>query len=159
MTEVACEGNGKCNTDQRSFKAYLSRWMAAATKVAPFIHDEIMVKLRTSAKQAALQCSGGENGRSCGLKWTQGAAFDGDLGVGEQMSALEVVQAMLIDQVAGPVSNETGGTSVGNYGGGGTDTDTIDNPDKITTGGKVGASILTTVIVVGVVGGSWWMIS
>ncbi|KAF2429238.1 hypothetical protein EJ08DRAFT_304525 [Tothia fuscella] len=27
MFEVACETNGKGNVDQRSFKAYLSRWL------------------------------------------------------------------------------------------------------------------------------------
>jgi mannan endo-1,6-alpha-mannosidase len=132
MNEVACEGNGLCNVDQRSFKAYLARWMAASTKMAPFIHDQVMVKLKASAQAAALQCSGGTNGRTCGLRWTKGAAFDGSVGVGEQMSALEVIQGMLIDQVAGPVTNTTGGTSTGNYNAGGTNTDTIGTTRTVT---------------------------
>lgn len=32
MTEVACEPVDLCDVGQQSFKAYLSRWMAATTK-------------------------------------------------------------------------------------------------------------------------------
>lgn len=158
MNEMACEGSGNCNVDQRSFRAYLSRWMAASTKMAPFIHDEVMVKIRASAAAAALQCSGGDNGRQCGLQWSKGAEFDGNLGVGEQMSALEVIQSNLIDQIDGPVTNTTGGTSVGNYNGGGDHPDDVKSPDEVTTGDKIGAGILTTAALLGIVGGSWWMI-
>lgn len=61
--EIACENHSQCNTDQQSFKAYLARWMTAATKMAPFIHDNVMTKMSASAAAAALQCSGGDNGR------------------------------------------------------------------------------------------------
>ena len=50
MYEAACEPVGNCNTDQLSFKAYLSRWMAATAKVAPFTHDTILPLLQTSAQ-------------------------------------------------------------------------------------------------------------
>ncbi|EHK99713.1 putative mannan endo-1,6-alpha-mannosidase [Glarea lozoyensis 74030] len=33
---------GTCDTDQRSFKAYLSRWMAGTAKIAPFTHDTVL---------------------------------------------------------------------------------------------------------------------
>ncbi|KAH7336076.1 putative 3-methylitaconate isomerase [Rhexocercosporidium sp. MPI-PUGE-AT-0058] len=113
MQEVACENNGLCNVDQHSFKAYLARWMAATTKMAPYTYDAIMGKLGPSAKAAAAQCSGGNNGRTCGLRWSMGATWDGSYGVGQEMAALEVIQSNLISQVSGPVTNITGGTSVG----------------------------------------------
>lgn len=102
-----------------SFKAYLSRWMAASTKVAPWLFDQMQPYLAASAKAAAASCSGGEDGTTCGTKWypaTSDAAtvWDGAYGVGQQMSALEAIQSNLITQVSGPVTNNTGGTSQGN---------------------------------------------
>ena len=112
--EVACEDNVKCNVDQHSFKAYVARWMAASTKMAPFIHDLVMTKIKASTAAAALQCTGGDNGRWCGLRWQDESKWDGTQGVGQQMAALEVIQANLIHLVAGPLTNNTGGTSSGN---------------------------------------------
>jgi mannan endo-1,6-alpha-mannosidase len=91
------------------------------------------------------------------MKWTTGS-FDGSLGVGEQMSALEVVQGMLIDQVPGPVTNGTGGTSKGNPNAG-TGASTVINLNSITTGDKAGAGIVTLLILVFMFAGSWWMAS
>lgn len=110
MYEVACEENGKCNVDQRSFKAYLSRWMAATMVRAPFTRELLMPLLQTSAMAAARSCTGGADGQQCGLQWTTGA-FDGSVGVGEQMSAMEVFQSNLMDLVPGPVTADTGGIS------------------------------------------------
>lgn len=133
--------------------------MAAATKVAPFIHDQVMQTLRTSAKAAALQCSGGDNGRHCGLQWTKGATWDGSQGVGQQMAALEVIISTQIDRVHAPLTNSTGGTSVGNNnagsGSGGSATGLVDTP--VTTGDRAGAGILTAVLLVGLGGGIAWM--
>jgi len=157
MKEVACEDNGKCDVDQRSFKAYLARWMAVTTKLAPWTAATIMPRLTASAKAAATACSGGADGNQCGMKWTTGS-FDGSLGVGEQMSALEVVQGMLIDQVPGPVTNGTGGTSKGNPNAG-TGASTVINLNSITTGDKAGAGIVTLLILVFMFAGSWWMAS
>ncbi|KAF2499198.1 mannan endo-1,6-alpha-mannosidase [Lophium mytilinum] len=159
MTEVACEANGKCDVDQRSFKAYLARWMAATTKVAPWTHDLIMPKLEASAQAAAKQCSGGTDGVTCGQKWTTNGVWDGSFGVGEQMSALEVVQSILIDQVAGPVSNETGGISKGNPNAGSHSEDNPLKADPIDTGDKVGAGFLTTLVLIAILGGAWWMVA
>jgi mannan endo-1,6-alpha-mannosidase len=157
MTEVACESNGKCNVDQQSFKAYLSRWMAATTKVAPFTYDILMPKLQASAQAAALQCSG--PGNACGLRWTKGAEYDGTTGVGEQMSALEVFQSLLVPDSPGPANNVTG-TSKGDPAAGTTpDEESIVAPSEITTGDKIGAGFLTTLILLGALGGAWWMVS
>lgn len=160
-TEVACESTGKCNNDEMSFKAYLSRWMAATTKMAPFTYDAIMTKLKTSAAAAASQCIGGTNGRTCGVLWTAGATWDGTTGVGQQMSALEVIQSNLISEVDAPVTNSTGGTSVGDPNAGSTsDTTAADlTRSPVTTGDRVGAGFLTTFILAGVVGGCWWMVT
>jgi mannan endo-1,6-alpha-mannosidase len=162
MVEVACETQvpPTCNTDMLSFKAYLARWMAAATKVAPFIHDKVMTALTTSAKAAALQCSGSSTGRACGLQWTKGATWDGTTGVGQEMAALEVIQSTQIDNTNPPVTNSTGGTSIGNNNAGsesgGSTNPLMDNPT--TTGDKAGAGILTAILLVGMVGGLGWMV-
>lgn len=154
-----------CNVDQQSFKAYLARWMAGTAKVAPFTHDAIMKRLRGSAVAAAKQCSGGETGHTCGTRWYEGA-WDGTYGVGQQMNALEVFQSNLADQVSGPLSNSTGGTSRGNpsagtgpdisSGGGGGGTGRF-GTEPITTGDKAGAGILTALVVVFVLGGAWYV--
>ena len=112
MYEVACEPRGNCDTDQRSFKAYLSRWMAASTNVAPWTSKQILPLLQSSALAAASSCTGGDDGNTCGMKWTTGT-FDGSEGVGEQMSALEIIQSNLITSVSGPVALGSGGISHG----------------------------------------------
>jgi mannan endo-1,6-alpha-mannosidase len=163
MYEVACEPINTCDTDNYSFKAYLSRWMVAATKYAPFIYNDVMTYISTSAAAAALQCSGGPNGQMCGQKWTQGAKWDGTMGVGQQMSALEVIQANLIDTVQVPVTNKTGGTSQGNAAAGGGGGRSSSNPaldtSAMTTKDKAGAGVLTTLVLISVIGGAWWMIA
>ena len=160
MYEVACEGPNTCDTDNYSFKAYLARWMAATTKIAPFTYDLIMPKLRASAIAAAQQCSGGSNGQMCGQKWTAGTTWDGSQGVGQQMSALEVIQSNLIQQVRAPVTNSTGGTSKGNAGAGGAGTTDPTLPQStIETKDRAGAGILTALVVIWIIGGVWWMIA
>jgi mannan endo-1,6-alpha-mannosidase len=158
MLEVACERNGLCDHDQRSFKAYLSRWMGWTVLAAPWTKDSIMPRLRASAVAAAKQCGGGAKGNTCGLRWWRNGENDGEVGVGEQMSALEVIQNLLVDQVAGPVSEETGGISK-NDPSAGTDTQAIQLEfDHVTTGDRAGAGILTTVVLAGLFGGSWWLV-
>jgi mannan endo-1,6-alpha-mannosidase len=133
--------------------------MAASVKVAPWTHDLIMPLLSASAAAAAKSCTGGATGAMCGTKWTEGT-FDGAMGVGQQMNALEIFQSNLIDAVRGPVGNKTGGTSVGNPDAGtGGDKDPIAPQSAITTADRAGAGILTAMILIGAVGGAWWMIS
>ncbi|EUC37786.1 glycoside hydrolase family 76 protein [Bipolaris victoriae FI3] len=156
MSEVACERNGLCDHDQRSFKAYLSRWMGYTMLTAPWTREKIMPKLRASAAAAAKQCGPGKGG--CGLRWWRNGVNDGEVGVGEQMSALEVMQNLLIDQVAGPVGLDTGGISK-NDPNAGSDAGSFEvKHDAITTGDKAGAAILTIIVVSILFGGAWWMI-
>lgn len=159
MSEVACENAGTCDIDQQSFKAYLSRSMAATMKVAPFTRQVLLPLLQSSATAAAKACTGGTDGNTCGLKWTTGT-FDGLVGIGQQMAALEVIQANLLDTVAGPVTGDTGGTSSGDPSGGTDSTtpqDLIQKP--ITTGSRVGAGFLTTFVLLVILGGAWWMVA
>lgn len=67
------------------------------------------------------------------------------------MAALEVIQSLLIKKARNIVSNSTGGTSQGDPNAG---TDEVDysKMTPATTGGKVGAGILTVVVVGLVVG-------
>ena len=160
MYEVACEPNGKCDVDQRSFKAYLSRWMAVTMQLAPWTGSFIMPKLQASANAAAQQCTAGSNQHTCGIKWTIGNNDGTPGGVGEQMSALSVIQANLINQVAAPVTNSSGGTSKGNAAAGGAVSPIPSGiqAEQVTTGDRVGAGFLTTFMLMGVVGGAWWML-
>lgn len=161
MLEVACETTTVgCDTDQQTFKAYLSRWMAATSRVAPFTEPKIMTYINTSAQAAALQCSGGANGRVCGEHWTAGSTYDRKYGVGEQMSALSIIQATLIGAAPHLVTNSTGGTSAGNAAGGsGSNTNsdgTVIAP--VTSGDRAGAGFITAVMVAGVLGGVGFMV-
>ncbi|KAL1862731.1 hypothetical protein Daus18300_008375 [Diaporthe australafricana] len=114
MTEVAYEGVHLCDNDELSFKAYLARWMAATTKWAPWTYSTIKPLLEASATAAAMQCTGGDNGRMCGHMWTNiSGEWDGTTGVGQQMAAMEVVLATMIHKLEAPVTNSTGGTSPG----------------------------------------------
>ncbi|KAF1911228.1 glycosyl hydrolase family 76-domain-containing protein [Ampelomyces quisqualis] len=100
MYEWACETGEtgrRCNLDQQSFKAYLARFMAKTAVMAPFTKDTITKYLKASAVGAAKSCSGGNDGVTCGSKWYTGA-WDGTSGVGQQLSALEVTQALLMIQ-------------------------------------------------------------
>ena len=97
MYEPSCEPQGNCNADQFSFKAYLSRWLAKSSIVAPYITSSVRTLLARSAQAAAQACSSGTDGTACGQKWYVGG-YDGSYGVGQQLSALETVQALLLLQ-------------------------------------------------------------
>jgi len=98
-----------------SFKSYLLRWMAATALVAPYTAATIMPVLKTSAAAAAKQCTGGDNQRACGLSWSSGK-FDGRTGVGQEMGSMSAmfVNLQALETIVPPVTNATGGTSVGN---------------------------------------------
>jgi mannan endo-1,6-alpha-mannosidase len=159
MIEVACENNGKCDVDQRSFKAYLARWMGYTAIVAPWTRAMIDPLLRASAEAAAKQCNGGADQTSCGLRWVDNGKNDGSFGVGEQMAALEVVQALLYPTVGGPATADKGGISVSNPNAGSNVPKTPITFNTVTTGDKAGASVLTLLVLVAIVVGAWWMVS
>jgi mannan endo-1,6-alpha-mannosidase len=156
MVEVSCEWNKNCNPDQTSFKAYLTRWLAGTIQLAPFTRDLVMPKLHASAAGAAQQCSGGDTGTKCGRDWNSGR-WDGFTGVGEQMSALAAVQAILIDKAKKPTTANNGGTSKGDPNAG-MGRPTGPKYSEITQGSRTGAGFLTALLVIGTLGGCWWMI-
>jgi len=102
MYEHACEQHNGCNIDMRSFKGYLSRFMYASTVYVPSIIPTVSELLGTSAKGAAQACTGGTDGTTCGQKWYVGG-FDGTVGLGEEMCALETIQGLLARSAAPPL--------------------------------------------------------
>ncbi|SCV17576.1 uncharacterized protein CGFF_05142 [Nakaseomyces glabratus] len=70
--------------------------------LAPFTSDTIDPLLKASAMAAAGSCDGGTDGHTCGLDW-QLKTNDGYYGLGEQMSALEVIQQLLIHEKVAPL--------------------------------------------------------
>ena len=98
---------------------------------------------------------------TCGEHWTAGSTWDGTYGVGQQMSALSVIQSNLIDEAPELVTNTTGGTSEGNAAAGTSSSSSTDSGTVVTpaTGGdKAGAGFLTALTLCGVIGGVWFMI-
>lgn len=122
--------------------------MAVTTQMANFTYDIIHPLLVSSAIAAAQQCSGGADGTTCGLNWFQNATYDGTEGVGQQMSAMEVFLSTLVKDQPAPLTNATGGTSVGNPTAGNATTDTTGAPGPATTAGKGGAWFLTVFLAI-----------
>lgn len=101
MFEAACELKVECNIDQQSMKAYLARWLAASSVVAPYLAGRVGTLLRASALGASQSCTGGAYGNTCGSKWYING-YDGLNGLGQQLSALEVVTGLLANDSAPP---------------------------------------------------------
>ena len=75
------------------------------------------------------------------------------------MTALAVVGANLIRSDLVPLTADNGGTSVSDPNAGATaPTYPHENLKDITTADRAGAGILTVLVVVGMVGGAWWLI-
>lgn len=112
--EVACEKNGKCNTDQKAMKGLAVRSYARAIASAPFISESLTPILEASAEAAAKGCSKDDDEVECQLRWTA-KRNDESGALGESFSALAVVQALLVPEskplATGSASN---GTSTGN---------------------------------------------
>lgn len=159
MWEAGCERKDTCEVDQRSFKAYLARWLGATAQLAPFAKEQIKTYVQASALGAATSCTGGLEGEECGMRWYTGE-FDGNFGVGEQMCAMEIFVANLALDGKVPVTNATGGTSRGDPNAG------LDAPDskepdweyvkRITMGDKAGAGIVTGVLILAISGAAYW---
>jgi mannan endo-1,6-alpha-mannosidase len=145
-----CEEYSACNPDEKSFKAYLSRWMAASTQMAPFTYNQSYTLLLASAKAAAAQCNGGSSGKLCGQKWYNNGVWDGTDGPGQQMSALEAILGTLIQHTEAPLTNSTGGTSP-SVPSAGYNSSSIPPGSVVTPAtkpGKAGAWVLTAILIV-----------
>ncbi|GMG51768.1 unnamed protein product [Ambrosiozyma monospora] len=156
--ERQCQQSGSCTNDQRSFKSIFSRCLAMTARLAPQHESDIMKVIEASAEGAASSCSGGSDGHTCGMNWGYGG-WDGWYGLGEQISALEIIQSTLVLQYDSPLTNDTGGTSQGDTEAG-LDTNDVTNVNDITVKqkDKVGAALATTITLVVFVGLSVWMV-
>ncbi len=159
MYEAACQNAGNCNNDQRSFKAIFSRFLGLTSVMAPTTYDKIHTYLEASANAAAQSCSGGTDGHTCGLNWSA-TGWDGYYGLGEQMSALEVIQNFLAPTRPAPYTASAGGTSTGNGAAGtftvnGSTTDTV----VVETKDKAGAGVITVIFAGLLIAGSGWVLS
>lgn len=157
LYERQCATSKTCNNDQRSFKSITSQFLGATARLVSEYSDQVMEILDTSAKGAAESCSGGSDGHTCGMDWTSGS-YDGEYGLGEQISALEVMQNTLVLQFDGPFDNSTG-SSKGNTAEG-LGYESSSNPHKITvtTRDKAAAGIVTAIVLGIVVALGVWMI-
>ena len=93
---------------------------------------------------------------TCGNKWWV-EGWDGVYGVGEQMSALEVIQSNLISRVKGPLSDSNGATSRGDAGAGGGEAGVPVGygDDELSDRDRRGAVALTVVLVLVMLGAAW----
>ncbi|KAK0712419.1 glycoside hydrolase [Lasiosphaeria miniovina] len=153
--ELPCESRpgGACTTDMLSFKGYVHRWLAVVTQLAPHTRGRILPVLRSSAAAAVRQCTGGRTRRRCGFYWSSGVyvdpSVDGTSGAGEAMNVLAAVSSLLIDATDAPTTNLTGGTSTGDYGGGGRRFKSKrPKPKPITTVDRVAAVMFTVGVVI-----------
>ncbi|KAI0470634.1 glycoside hydrolase family 76 protein [Xylariaceae sp. FL0804] len=152
--EPACEPTSACTADMLSFKGYLHRWMASSTLYVPGIRERVMATLLTSTKAAVAQCTGGANGRQCGFHWQSGT-YDGVTGAGQEMNVLGALSSLLIHDAAAPVTNATGGTSVGNPDAG--QGSTTKKQTKYTAGDRAGAAFLTIFFLGSATAGLVWV--
>ena len=111
-------------------------------------------------------CTGGKTGTLCGFRWTEAPTNDGNVGVGQQMSALGAIQSAMVqipgEKIVAPVTTSTGGTSRGNPSAGisvnQTEALLQDLQAPATMRDKVAAGVLTFGVVASVVGGSAFML-
>ncbi|KAK2021664.1 family 76 glycosyl hydrolase [Colletotrichum zoysiae] len=97
MYEPACETVNTCNTDMKTFKGYLSRFLWKSALVMPELLPAVKEVLVPSALAAANACEATATNVTCGQKWYVGGD-DGNLGLGQTMSALEIVQGLVVSQ-------------------------------------------------------------
>lgn len=147
--ERACEDVKTCTTDMLSFKGYVHRWLSQVTHLAAFTSEKILPVLQKSTEAAIAQCTGGDNGRTCGFRWATGK-FDGNVGAGQTMNVLAAVSALLMEKTPPPLTAKQGGTSKGNPNAGSKGDESYKKHDTpITTADKAGASILTALLLAG----------
>ncbi|KAI0852805.1 glycoside hydrolase family 76 protein [Daldinia vernicosa] len=116
-TEIACEKNS-CTSDMHFYKGILHRALASTVRVAPHTASKIQPSLKSSAKKAAAECTGGSNGRLCGFVWSTGE-FDGSTGAAQQMNMLSALVSILpvVEQVSGGNSSAGSGSGSSNSSG------------------------------------------
>ncbi|PGH15344.1 hypothetical protein AJ79_02510 [Helicocarpus griseus UAMH5409] len=118
MIEPACEATNKCNIDQKTYKAILSRALGTTTQLAPFTRDAILPKIRASATAAAEKCMEKDGVAQCSFKWVDKGSNDNTKPtLGEQLAALQIIQANLVAENQGRALADSPGSGE-NTGGG-----------------------------------------
>lgn len=158
MYEAACQPTLRCNNDQRSFKAIFSRFLGLTCLMAPSMSEEIQSYLSSTFPYVLKSCSGGTDGHTCGLDWSKGE-WDGFYGLGEQMSALELILNRLVSTKPPPLTLATGATSKTNETAGHRRTQAaVFREITVTTKDKAGAGVITAIVLICLLAASWWMI-
>jgi mannan endo-1,6-alpha-mannosidase len=157
MSEITCEATKNCDRNQKTFKAYYASWLGFMSLIVPKnVTDPSMAKFKTSAVAAGQQCSGGKDGKHCGIRWTMQAEWDQTTGLEQEMAVLGVLNAIMVPfKQQGPYNVDNGGESKSNPNAG------VDEDPKtrtITSGDRAGAGILTAVFVGTWVAGLAWAI-
>ena len=113
LFEYQCDQWNRCNNDQRAFRAIVARVLGNVVQLAPNTGyaSRAMKIINDSAEGAAQACSGGTDGKTCGINWGVNG-WDGMYGLGEQIAALEIIQNTLIEQVPAPCTEDTCGEDV-----------------------------------------------
>lgn len=164
MYEPICEPywmGTACNTDQKSFKAYLSRFLSTTREMAPYTAPRISERLRISAVAAAKHCSNLDDQNTCGLRWySPEPTGNTSWGLGQQLAALEVVQNIMMDHGAKTAVDKDRGTSKSDPNAGTKKKIELDLYDRpTTTGDRAGAGILTAFVVIAFSGMTYWLIA
>lgn len=159
MTEMLCAAASRCNNDQRTFRSILARCLGMTAKLAPATYDVIKKMIDPSSMAAAQLCSGGSDGVTCGFNWAVDG-WDGMYGLGEQMLALEAIQAHLVmNQKSPPLTINNGGTNRTNPSAGLSGTNTTNTKLITVTGGdKAGAGVVTAIVLALWVSGAVWLV-
>jgi mannan endo-1,6-alpha-mannosidase len=112
LTEISCESTNKCTTDMEAYKGLLAQDLVRTVQMAPYTENQIIPKLTTSARAAAKSCIGGMSGSVCPVSWSgTEVASSATGGVGEQLSALSVIQGLLVDELKTNTTGAGAGTS------------------------------------------------
>ncbi|ODQ44977.1 hypothetical protein PICMEDRAFT_35443 [Pichia membranifaciens NRRL Y-2026] len=164
MYEATCMPVHTCKTDQRSFRAYLARFLQLTAILVPETQDTINERMETSAKAVALSCVGGYDQHTCGMNWSYSGGnnatygWDGYYGLGEEMSALEVVQALAAKYRPGPYTSRDGGSSTGDVLFGNETYKIQAKLLDLDKGDTAGASIITVVIGISIIALGYYVV-
>lgn len=153
--EEACQPSGRCNNDQRAFKAIYIQQLGQTASLVPSLEDEILSYLNSTATAAAESCSGGSDGHTCGLNWLE-QKWDGQYGLGEEICGLAALSYSQLASHPKPFTAYHGGSSSGDFS---TSTSTLltDNT-PVTTGDRAGAGVVTAVLMIFIIGAGCWVI-
>lgn len=159
LSEVSCETIETCDRNQMCFKGFLSIWMAYTATLVPSTAERIIPRLQGSAEAAARQCSGGQDGTECGVRWYQDK-WDGKNGLETQMSSLSIFTAnLMLQSDEQPVTSSTGGESKSDPDAGtGGKSRKPESPRKITTGDRAGAWIISLLVGVAWIAIMVWLV-